>query len=150
MVYAGHRLAAEATADARGAFIARTYFHLAAAIMAFVALEAVLLQIPAIREPLTAFALGGRWNWLIVLGAFMGVSWLADSWAKNDTSLGMQYAGLGLYVVAEAIIFVPLLSVVVFYMQAPDILPKAGLVTLVLFGGLTGVVFITRKDFSFM
>src|SRR5690606_4432764 len=29
-------------------------------------------------------------------------------------------------------------------------IPTAALVTLVLFGGLTGIVFLTRKDFSFM
>ena len=32
----------------------------------------------------------------------------------------------------------------------PSAIPTAGLVTLVLFGGLTGIVFLTRHDFSFM
>ena len=32
----------------------------------------------------------------------MGVSYIANKWATSDTSLGMQYAGLGLYVVAQA------------------------------------------------
>ena len=34
--------------------------------------------------------------------------------------------------------------------SSPDVLPTAALTTLVLFGGLTGIVFITRKDFSFL
>ena len=56
--------------------------------------------------------------------------------------------GLGLYVVAEAIIFTPLLFIA--STMGGDIIPTAALATLVLFGALTGVVFITRKDFSFM
>jgi FtsH-binding integral membrane protein len=60
----------------------------------------------------------------------------------------MQYMGLGLYVVAEAVIFVPLLYVV--RAIDPGIIPSAAVATLSLFAGLTAVVFITRKDFSFL
>ena len=56
--------------------------------------------------------------------------------------------GPGLYVVAEAIIFTPLLFIA--SDMDPMIIPIAGLGTLVLFGVMTAVVFITRKDFSFM
>ena len=51
-----------------------------------------------------------RMAWLLVLGAFMVVSWIADRWAQSDTSPAMQYAGLSLYVLAEAVIFLPLLA----------------------------------------
>jgi FtsH-binding integral membrane protein len=88
-------------------------------------------------------------SWLIVLGAFMGVSYLASSWANSQTSSGMQYAGLALYVVAEAIIFVPLLFMAANF-SSGDVIPKAGIVTLGLFLGITSVVFLTRKDFSFL
>ena len=36
----------------------------------------------------------------------MGVSFVADKFAHSQTSEGAQYFGLGLFVVAEAIIFV--------------------------------------------
>lgn len=143
-----HIPAIEAGVEERGAFIVRTYLHLAAAIFAFVTIEAALfLFFPGVVEMMLRLA---QFSWLIVLGLFIAVSWLANKWAHSNTSQGMQYLGLGLYVVAEAFIFVPLIYMVAFALDAPDILPKAGVITLVLFGGLTGVVFITRKDFSFL
>jgi FtsH-binding integral membrane protein len=60
----------------------------------------------------------------------------------------MQYAGLTLFVVAEAVIFVPLLYIAKEF--APEAIPAAAISTLVLFGVLTVVVFITRTDFSFL
>ena len=38
-----------------------------------------------------------RYSWLIVLGAFMLVSWVAESWATNGASMTKQYAGLSLF-----------------------------------------------------
>lgn len=138
---------AESAADERATFIRRTYGHLAGAILAFIALEAALFQIPGIEEKVFGL-LQGQYSWLIVLAAFMAVSWIANKWAMSDTSKGMQYLGLGLYVVAEAVIFLPLLLIANSY--APQVIPQAAIVTLLLFGGLTATVFITRKDFSFL
>ena len=139
--------AAQAAADERSAFLTKTYLHLVGAIAAFVALEAILLSMPGI-ENLVGLMVGTQFGWLIVLGLFMVVSYVAESWARSATSLGMQYAGLGLYVVAEAVIFVPLMYIA--STVDPGIIPAAGLATLVLFGVLTAVVFVTRKDFSFL
>ena len=50
-------------------------------------------------------------SWLVVLGLFMVVSYVANNWAMSAVSPAKQYAGLGLYVVAEAIIFLPLLYI---------------------------------------
>jgi FtsH-binding integral membrane protein len=86
---------------------------------------------------------------MIVLGAFMGISYLADKWARSDASVGMQYAGLGLYVAGEAIIFVPLLYVAS-NMAGGGVIESAGILTLLLFTGLTFTVFTTRKDFSML
>jgi FtsH-binding integral membrane protein len=138
---------AQSSVEERSAFIMRTYLHLAGAIFAFVGLEAVLFA-SGLAAPIVRVLVGTRFAWLLVMGGFVGVSYLADNWARSATSTGMQYAGLGLYVIAEAIIFVPLLAIAAMY--APGVIPKAGLITLVLFSGLTGVVFITRKDFSFL
>ena len=79
----------------------------------------------------------------------MFVGHVADRWARSDKSPAMQYLGLGLYILAEAIIFMPILFIAV-YFTSPDVLPTAALLTGCLFVGLTGTVFITRKDFSFM
>lgn len=143
----GYTFAAQAAADERTSFITKTYIHLAGAIATFVLLEAVLLNIPGI-ERMVALMIGGRFSWLIVLGMFMGVSWLANTWAMTAVSPAKQYMGLGLYVVAQAIIFVPLLFIA--SAVDPAIIPTAGITTLALFGVMTAVVFVTRKDFSFL
>jgi FtsH-binding integral membrane protein len=142
-------IAAEAPASARTAFIQKTYLHLGGAVLAFIALEAVLLNSPLAR-PIVQTLLGGRMSWLIVLGAFMLVGWVAERWARSATSPAMQYLGLGLYVVAEAIIMLPLLYLAAYVSGDPNIIPKAGVLTGLVFVGLTGTVFFTRRDFSWL
>src|SRR5919106_2130773 len=138
---------AEAPAEQRVAFIRRTYQHLACAVLAFLALEWVFFQ-TGVAQKLTATLVGTRFSWLFVLGGFMAVSWIAERWAHSNASQGMQYLGLGVYVVAEAIIFVPLLFIA--SAVGPNVIPTAGLITALLFGGLTFTAFTTRKDFSFL
>ncbi len=140
--------ASRAVPGARGAFIRRTYAHLAGAIGLFILIEAALLNSP-IGAKLAGTLLSSSYGWLLVLGGFMVVGWIADKWARSVESPAMQYLGLLLYVVAEAIIFVPLLYLATEYGGANTI-KIAGLLTLTLFAGLTGTVFITGKDFSFM
>jgi FtsH-binding integral membrane protein len=139
---------AYAPADARAGFIRRTYAHLAFAVLGFLVFEYVLLQLPGIERVASLMTSG--FNWLIVIGLFTVVGWVADRWARSDTSRGLQYAGLALYVVVEAIIFLPLMFVVVFISNDPVVLPAAGLITGLLFAGLTVVAFTTRADFSFL
>lgn len=147
-IYSNYGLVANASPDVRVRFIRRTYGHLAGAILAFVLLEAMLFQ-TGLPEMMMGLLARSSYSWLIVLGAFMGVSYMADRWAQSDASLGVQYAGLGVYVLAQAFIFVPLL-----YMAAAvsgsEVIASAGLITLLLFTGLTFMVLTTRKDFSFL
>ncbi|MDD5502388.1 MAG: Bax inhibitor-1 family protein [Candidatus Thermoplasmatota archaeon] len=135
-----------AAASARSEFIRKTYLNLALAFVAFIGVEALLMSWQPAVEFAARMVNGG--NWLIVLLAFMGVSWLANSWALSAASLGKQYAGLYLYVVAEAVIFLPLLLVAESY--APDTIPQAAILTAALSGGITAYVFITKKDFSYL
>ena len=144
----GTYIAAEASPDLRAAFIRRTYQHLAMAIGAFMALEFALFKTGAADAIWRALA-GARYSWLLVLLAFMVVSWVAERWAHASTSRGTQYLGLGLYVVAEAIIFVPLLYIATNF-ATPDTIPIAAVITGLLFLGLTVTAFTTRKDFSFL
>jgi FtsH-binding integral membrane protein len=136
-----------AGASERAAFIRRTYAHLAVAVLAFIAVEWMLLQSPIAGW--MARTMTGGYSWLIVLAVFMGVSWLAERWANSETSPQIQYLGLGIFVVAEAVIFLPLLYVASNFASA-DVIPVAALITGFLFTGLTATVFITRKDFSWM
>ncbi len=143
----GSIMAADAAVDERASFIAKTYAHLCGAIAAFVCLEAILLNIPA-TESLVNLMIGGRFSWLIMLLLFMGVSRVAESWAQSASSPTTQYLGLGLFVVAEAILFFPLLYIA--RRMDPSIIPAAGIATLGMFGALSAVVFVTRKDFSLL
>ncbi len=139
--------AAEAPMTERMQFIRRTYLHLAGAIAAFIGLEAILLQTP-LGEMLVGLVTGISYGWLIFIGLFMVVSWVADSWASSNASKPLQYAGLGLYVVAEAILLTPLMYFAIG--MDPYIPLAAGATTLVMFGALTGYVLLTRSDFSFL
>ena len=133
-----------ATGD-RSTFIVKTYLHLLGAIMAFVALE-VFIFASGLALPLAQAMMGV--SWLLVLGAFMVVSWLGSRIAITAESKIAQYAALGAYVLAEAIIFVPLLLIA--NMRAEGVISSAAGVTAIGFVGLTAVAFITRKDFSFL
>jgi FtsH-binding integral membrane protein len=147
--YSHSLTAAAANSTDRASFIRRTYVHLAMAILAFAGIEAMLLNSP-MAEGLIQKMLGARYSWLIVLGCFMGVSYLANNLARSRAHPGMQYLGLGLFVLAEAIVFLPMLYIAIQYTGSADIITTAALMTLLLVAGLTATVFITRKDFSFM
>ena len=141
--------AAFADESARAGFIHRTYAHLAGAVAAFVAIEAILFNVvPNETMDSLVRTMTGGYSWLLVLGAFMGVSWMARSWASSGQSRAMQYAGLGLYVIAEAVIMLPLLFIAIVLMGDPMIPMTAGLITLMAFAGLTAFVFMTRVDMA--
>ena len=147
--YAHPMFAADATQSERTGFIQRTYLHLGGAILAFVVLETLFLNVlvPMIGEA-TIMGMFSGWNMLILMGAFIGVSFLAGHWARSDASVGLQYTGLSLYILAEAVIFMPMLYIAgKFY---PGSIETAGIATLAIFGGLTAFVFISKADFSFM
>src|SRR5262249_61518148 len=117
MGYQEGRIVAEAAADARASFIRKTYGHLALAILVFALLEAALLNL--VPAETIGLMLSGRSSWLVVLLAFMGVSWLANRWALSGASPAIQYAGLGLFVAAQAVIFLPLMYLAT-TISAPD------------------------------
>jgi hypothetical protein len=140
--------------DARKDFLKKTYGHLLGAILAFVAIEWLFIgeRSPlgdAVTGPMFKLLGTSQWSWLIVLGLFMVVGKVAQGFALNDSnSRGLQYLGLGLYVLAEALIFVPLLFIAANYY--PGVISVAGIATILLFVGLTATVVLTKKDFSFL
>ena len=129
----------------RAQFLTRTYLHLFGAIVGFTLIEVALFQ-GGHAQRMAEAMLGV--NWLFVLGGFVLVSWFASRAAHTADTLGKQYAALVAFVVAQAIIFVPLLYVANHY--APGAIRSAAIVTLTGFSGLTFVAWSTRKDFSFL
>ncbi|MBC3881994.1 US12 family protein [Undibacterium sp. LX40W] len=137
--------AQEGFSPSREKFIGRTFNHLGAAIVGFTLIECALFM-SGIAESMARamFAL----PWLAILGAFMLVGWLATRTAHSATSKGAQYAALAAYVVAEALLFVPILFIA--NSVAPGMITNAAVVTLVATGGLIAVAYTSRKDFSFL
>ena len=133
--------------DARAAFIARTYLHLFGAIVLFTGIETFFFA-SGLAYPMAEAMLSV--NWLFILGGFMIVSWFASRAARSATSRPAQYAALGAFVLAQAIIFVPLLAMAMLITGDGSLIRSAALVTLAGFAGLTAIVFMTRKDFSFL
>jgi FtsH-binding integral membrane protein len=139
---------ADALPEERAQFIRKTYAHLAGAIAAFIGVEYVFFSTP-IAEGITQFVFSSRLSWLMILGGFMAAAWLAQTMIAGADTRGLQYAGLGVYVIAEALIFVPLLYLAIHF-SSPDVLPTAALITGMLFTGLTMIALTTRRDFSFL
>jgi FtsH-binding integral membrane protein len=131
--------------ETRAAFISRTYAHVALSILGFAIIESYLFS-SGLAQEIAPRMLGV--NWLLILGAFMVVGWLASHVAHRVESKPLQYAALAGFVIAEAIIFLPLLYIAM--LTEPAIIESAAGVTLLGTGGLTAVAFITKKDFSFL
>lgn len=142
-------VAAEASPQERARFIERTYMHLALAIGVFTLLSIVFQVVPLFLQLGALMLSGGQYGWLAVLAAFIGVSWLANSWALNSDSLAKQYAGLILYTLAESVLFIPLIMIARMNIGPESIFTAAG-VTLAMFAGMTGYVFISKQNFSFL
>ncbi|MBM3457004.1 MAG: permease [Armatimonadetes bacterium] len=139
-------LVADAPLDARVAFMRRTYLHLTAAIVGFLLLSTIFFYAGvgvAILNLMAQF----RYGWFLILGGFMLAGWIANTLAANPGSQAKQYTGLSLYTLAEALIFAPMLTLAALM---PGVLPTAGGITLLVFGGLTAYTLTTRQDFSFL
>jgi FtsH-binding integral membrane protein len=136
---------ATASAETRSTFIWRTYGHVALAILGFTAVESYLFS-SGLADRIVQTIAGT--SWLLVLGAFIIVAMAASHVAHRVESKALQYAALAGYVIAEAIIFVPLLYVAM--LQQPGVIESAAGVTLLGVAALTAVVFVTKKDFSFL
>lgn len=149
--YASPYSVAAQSVDVRAEFIRKTYTHLALAIAAFAALEWVFFQMPMMIS--LAVSMTGGYNWLIVMAAFIGVSMLANKWAMSNTSRSKQYLGLGIYVVAMAVITLPLLLQAVLVGAAitgSNLIFNAAMITIAMVVGLSVIAFTSKKDFSFL
>jgi uncharacterized protein len=135
----------ELDVDSRGKFVSRTYAHLLGAVCGFILIETALFK-TGLADRIAQTLLGV--SWLAVLGGFMVVSWLASRTAHLAKSKTAQYAALAAYVVAESLLFVPMLWIA--NNLAPGVITSAAAVTFVAFAALTALVFLTGKDFSFL
>ncbi|MBS1120873.1 MAG: hypothetical protein H6Q90_3101 [Deltaproteobacteria bacterium] len=109
---------------------------------------------------------------LILVAMLVFLMYGAERLARSSTSRGLQYAGLALGIALQTFMLLPLIWVLMLKFShftpeqvmlirsgvmvpalngpAAAILMQAVVITLAIFIGLTLVVFITKKDFSFM
>jgi FtsH-binding integral membrane protein len=137
----------QAQPQERAEFIRKTYAHLAGAVAGFIAIETLLVR-SGIAERM-AQALSGGFTWLAVLAGFSLLGWFSRGLANRADSVSLQYLGLGIYVVAEALLFAPLIFIAS-RMSDPTVIPTAGILTSLMFVGLTAVALTTGKDFTFL
>lgn len=137
-------------ANERLSFYRKTYAHLAGAVLAFIIVEAVLLNIPFVVDMMLSMTQG--WMWLLLLGGFMFATNFAENMAISNTDRNTQYLAMGIYVFAEALLFVPLIyiAIVVAGNGGMHLINQAAILTLSLFTGLSATVLMTKKDFSFL
>ena len=136
----------------RGAFLMKTYGLLLASVFAFLFFETLWFVTPVASTVLSLIGSAGRFGWLAVMLGLMAVHWGAQTVAATSQSRSVQLAALGGFVLAESLVFIPLIAIAVTLMAEGDtwILPKALFFTVSLFGILTAIVFVSRKDFSFL
>ena len=136
--------------DAKATFYKKTYAHVAGGVMAFYMLETLLLQSDTIKSFFYSLMSSGT-SWLLLLVAFVFITNYIEKSALKTADKNKQYLAYSAFILAEALIFVPLLGMVIdFVPDSNELLTQASIVTLTLFGGLSAVVFVTKQDFSFL
>jgi FtsH-binding integral membrane protein len=157
----------------RVTFLRKTYAHLGLALLAFAGLAGGMLKYaPEFSWKFSTMFGTSLFAMLAMMVLMMVGLWVAERWVRSSTSRGVQYLGLGLGVAIYAFLFQPLIwtlmlkfshynpeqialirtghMIPVMNGAAVEILTQAILITLAVFIGLTLVVFISKKDFSFM
>ncbi|MFM2314232.1 MAG: hypothetical protein RLZZ04_3508 [Cyanobacteriota bacterium] len=140
---------AQASPRDRLEFIKNTYIHLAGAVVAFIVVEFVLFQ-TGIAASITDFIYENRFGWLMILGGFSLLGWLSQKLVAQADQINTQYAGLGIYIVGEALIFAPILYIASYYTDDPNLIPMAAILTFCMFAGITAIAFTSGTDFSFL
>lgn len=150
--YSGYYGSANTTSlvSGRAAFIKRTYLHLTGAVLAFVGLLAVLFSSGVADQIVKDVFLANQWSWVGLMILFIVGGIGAQVMARSRASVGVQYAGLTLYVLLETLIFLPILYIAELKFPGENLPLQAGIVTLSVFAGLTIAVFVSGKDFSFL
>ncbi len=146
-------IVAAAQQSERAGFLRQVYLHLAGAIGLFILIEGLIFtMVPQAQLLRLTAAMIQGYMWVVVLLAFMAVGWFAENMARNAHSLSTQYLGLGLYVLAEAVIFIPLLVLAQVYgaAEGENLILEAAVITALAFVGLTASVLMTGADFRWV
>lgn len=131
---------AELGSEARSEFIRKTYVHFLMGLMAFSVVVYGLFQMPGLLEKFSS-------NYLALGIALFALS-IGYRWLFASANLAVHYLGFALTIVLQAAICAPFFFLA--ERAVPGVLQQAFILTTVAFGGLTAVVLMTKKDFSFL
>jgi len=132
---------------ARTKFIRQTYLHVSIAAVGFILLELLLFS-TGIAENIAYVLTKSRYTWILVLAGFGFITFRVESWGKASVSLQTQYLAFFVYILAESIIFIPVLYMASYY--APGTIEIMTFMTLFLLASLFGITLLTKKNFSFL
>lgn len=141
-------VASEREESTRAEFIRKTYTHVAIGVLVFMAFEVLFLNLPFMVN--IGLSMASGWTWLLLLAGFSFASGYAERMAQKATDKNTQYVAMILFCALYAFVFLPLIYVAMMATGSTSIISQAGIMALALFGGLTAIVFVTKKDFSFL
>jgi uncharacterized protein len=136
---------AQQGADVRQRFMTRVYVHLLLGIAGFIGAEYVLFATGA-AAAITAMVI--ETNWLLILGGFMVVTWMAGRMSARALTPGAAYGGYALLVAANALLFAAPLYIA--SQVEGDPIRSAAWLSLLAFAALSGIAITTSRDFSFL
>lgn len=131
--------------NVRAAFMNRVYMTLLLGIAAFVGMEVALFATGA-AEAITGVV--AQTNWLLILGGFMVVTWLATRLSSAATTPARAWAGYLLLVAANALLFAAPLFIA--NTTAEGTITTAAWISILAFAGLSAIAITTGRDFSFL
>lgn len=137
--------AVDAALSERLGFLRKVYVHVFGAILLLIGLEFLYFNTPLADSIMSLF---GRRTWWIALIGFMAVTWIANSLAFSGARPSLQYFGLGMFTLAESVFTVP--AIYLANRINADLIGQAAFLTLLITGGLTLFVVISKADFSFL
>jgi uncharacterized protein len=131
--------------EVRGRFMTRVYGLVMGGIAAFIGMQYLMFE-----YGFAEFMAGliARTNWLIILGGFMVVSWMANNLGFRAQTRAGQWGGYLLLVAANAVLFTGVLWVADFYYEG--VIAQAAWLSILAFAGLSFIALTTGKDFSFL
>ncbi|NRA96917.1 MAG: Bax inhibitor-1 family protein [Planctomycetes bacterium] len=130
-------------AEARREFIRKTYVHFILGLMAFCGVVWAAMSSDAVMGALF------RVNIFVWLIAMIGLS-IGYRWFFASANITTHYVGFGLTIALQGLFTAPLFWLAQNAFPGQNILRDAFMLTSLGFGGLTGFVLISKKDFSFM
>ncbi len=140
----------ESSVAVRSAFLIKTYLHLAGAVLAFVAIESVIMSV--FQAELVEFLkLNQQAVGIFLLALCFGGPFIGNLIVAKSKTIAGHYVALSFYVLMYVLLFIPILTyAIVLVPNGSAIVGQAAGVTALLFALLTASVFVTRKDFSFL